>query len=132
MNDKHPHVQAAFINSIREEGTKAEACDFLQEQWNETCAMIKERDAALAATERAVRAALEAAAIVADLEAQKLFTNMASAERDDDPDAELFYRSKRNTASDVYRAILAIRDNPASVAKIIEGAQDGRLPLGQG
>jgi hypothetical protein len=34
-----PHVQAAFINAIREEGTVADACDFLQKQWNETCAL---------------------------------------------------------------------------------------------
>jgi len=36
---KYPHVPAAFINAIREEGTKTEACNFLQEQWNETCAL---------------------------------------------------------------------------------------------
>jgi len=30
-----PHVRAAFINAIREEGTKAEACDYLQNTWNE-------------------------------------------------------------------------------------------------
>lgn len=34
-----PHVQAAFINAIREEGTKAEACDWLQKIWNEKCAL---------------------------------------------------------------------------------------------
>lgn len=34
---KYPHVPAAFINAIAEEGTKAEAIQFLQEQWNETC-----------------------------------------------------------------------------------------------
>lgn len=35
----YPHVQAAFINAIRAEGTKEEACDWLQKQWNETCAL---------------------------------------------------------------------------------------------
>jgi len=40
--DKYPTVNAAFINAIREEGTKQEACDFLQEQWNETCALHNE------------------------------------------------------------------------------------------
>ena len=30
-----PHTPAAFINAIREEGTKAEACDWLQKTWNE-------------------------------------------------------------------------------------------------
>lgn len=36
-NGEYPHVPAAFINAIREEGTKAEACDWLQKQWNEIC-----------------------------------------------------------------------------------------------
>ena len=36
-----PHVPAAFINAIREEGTKEEACNLLQKQWNETCALKK-------------------------------------------------------------------------------------------
>lgn len=35
-----PHVPAAFINAIREEGTKAEACDWLQKTWNEKCALL--------------------------------------------------------------------------------------------
>ena len=34
-----PHVPASFINALREEGTKAEACDFLQKTWNELCAV---------------------------------------------------------------------------------------------
>jgi hypothetical protein len=38
----YPHVQASFINVIREEGTKSEACDWLQKQWDETCAVRKE------------------------------------------------------------------------------------------
>lgn len=46
-----PHVQAAFINAIREEGTKQEACDRLQKVWNENCALKKQiaaqREAAL-------------------------------------------------------------------------------------
>lgn len=37
--NNHPHVAAAFINSIREEGTKEEALFWLQEQWDETCAI---------------------------------------------------------------------------------------------
>lgn len=36
MTQTYPHVQAAFINSIREEGTRQQACNYLQEQWNET------------------------------------------------------------------------------------------------
>lgn len=36
---KYPHVPAAFINAIAEEGTKAEAVEWLQKQWNETCAL---------------------------------------------------------------------------------------------
>lgn len=41
---EYPHVPAAFINAIREEGTKAEACDYLQNQWNETCALRAENE----------------------------------------------------------------------------------------
>ena len=46
--EEYPHVRAAFINAIREEGTKQEACDWLQKQWNECCALrlrIKELEA---------------------------------------------------------------------------------------
>lgn len=35
----YPHVPAAFINAIADEGTKAEAIEYLQKQWNETCAL---------------------------------------------------------------------------------------------
>ena len=38
----HPHVPSAFINAIAEEGTKAEAVEYLQKQWNETCALRTE------------------------------------------------------------------------------------------
>jgi hypothetical protein len=34
-----PHVPAAFINAIAEEGTKAEAIEYLQKTWNENCAL---------------------------------------------------------------------------------------------
>jgi hypothetical protein len=37
-----PHVPAAFINAIAEEGTKAEAIQWLQKQWNENCALRDE------------------------------------------------------------------------------------------
>lgn len=33
----HPHVPAAFINALREEGPLNLACDYLQELWNELC-----------------------------------------------------------------------------------------------
>jgi len=39
---EYPHVRAAFINAIAEEGTKEEAVKFLQAQWNETCALHAE------------------------------------------------------------------------------------------
>jgi hypothetical protein len=39
---KAPHHQAAFINNIAEEGSKAEAVRFLQETWNELCEAKKE------------------------------------------------------------------------------------------
>lgn len=48
MTGEYPHVPAAFINAIRdEEGTKEEACDWLQKQWNETCALRRELDGRL-------------------------------------------------------------------------------------
>ena len=39
MATSHPHVPAAFINAIAEEGTKAEAIEYLQKTWNELCAL---------------------------------------------------------------------------------------------
>ncbi len=39
---EYPHVPAAFINAIAEEGPKAEAVAWLQKQWNETCALRAE------------------------------------------------------------------------------------------
>lgn len=47
-----PHVPAAFINAIAEEGTKDEAIQFLQKQWNECCAM---RDTIASLTEEVER-----------------------------------------------------------------------------
>ena len=41
----HPHVPAAFINAIAEEGTTLEAVAHLQKQWNETCALRDAFDA---------------------------------------------------------------------------------------
>ena len=38
----HPHVRAAFINAIAEEGTKAEAVEYLQKTWNENCELRKQ------------------------------------------------------------------------------------------
>jgi transcriptional regulator of nitric oxide reductase len=71
MSETYPYVRAAFINYIREEGSKAEACDWLQKQWNEICALNKEivrvtailaeKDAEIARA-RARNAALEKAA----------------------------------------------------------------------
>ena len=37
----YPHVQAAFINAIAEEGTKEEAIEWLQKTWNELCYIRK-------------------------------------------------------------------------------------------
>jgi hypothetical protein len=39
MTETSPHVPAAFINAIAEEGSKAEAVRYLQKYWNETCAL---------------------------------------------------------------------------------------------
>jgi len=38
-----PHSPAAFINVIAEEGTKAEAIEYLQKEWNENCSLRRER-----------------------------------------------------------------------------------------
>jgi antitoxin component HigA of HigAB toxin-antitoxin module len=43
-NKDFPHRPAAFINAIREEGTKDEACESLQKIWNERCSIAAERD----------------------------------------------------------------------------------------
>lgn len=42
----YPHVPAAFINAIAEEGTKAEAVEYLQKLWNENCALRCQAEAA--------------------------------------------------------------------------------------
>jgi hypothetical protein len=42
MKPQYPHAQAAFINALREEGTKAECCDTLQALWNELVAVRAE------------------------------------------------------------------------------------------
>ena len=34
---EYPHVPAAFINAIADEGTKKEAIEWLQKTWNEAC-----------------------------------------------------------------------------------------------
>ena len=49
---KYLHVQAAFINALREEGTKEEACDWLQKTWDELCAVRREMRALLAQHEK--------------------------------------------------------------------------------
>lgn len=43
--DAAPHVSAAFINAIAEEGTKTEAVEWLQKTWNENCALRAEINA---------------------------------------------------------------------------------------
>jgi len=46
-----PHSPAAFINSIYEEGTKAEAIKWLQLTWNDYVSACKQRDALVPAME---------------------------------------------------------------------------------
>jgi len=41
-NSEYQHVPAAFINAIAEEGTKAEAVEWLQKTWNERCYVVSE------------------------------------------------------------------------------------------
>lgn len=41
MMTNYPNVRAAFINAIAEEGTKEEAVQYLQKQWNE-CVALRE------------------------------------------------------------------------------------------
>ncbi len=45
------HVPAAFINAIAEEGTKADAVEYLQRQWNTSCQLRGELAEALAQNE---------------------------------------------------------------------------------
>lgn len=42
MSSNAPHHPAAFINAIAEEGTKAEAIEYLQQTWNELCELKKQ------------------------------------------------------------------------------------------
>jgi hypothetical protein len=37
MKTKYPHVPAAFINALAEEGTKEQCIEWLQKIWNELC-----------------------------------------------------------------------------------------------
>jgi hypothetical protein len=53
------HVPAAFINAIADEGTKAEAIEWLQKTWNERCDIEKRLRAAEQRAERARQEALE-------------------------------------------------------------------------
>lgn len=46
-SEPFPHVPAAFINAIAEEGTKDGAIRYLQKQWNETRALAATCEAAL-------------------------------------------------------------------------------------
>jgi hypothetical protein len=45
MTTKYPHVNAAFINALSEEGTKEQVLRFLQDQWNETVYLKKKLNA---------------------------------------------------------------------------------------
>jgi hypothetical protein len=42
MTHDYPHVPAAFINAIADEGTKREAIEWLQKTWDELCFVRKE------------------------------------------------------------------------------------------
>jgi len=44
---EYPHCQAAFINAIKDEGTKEEAVRWLQQTWNELCWVRKTRTQAI-------------------------------------------------------------------------------------
>jgi hypothetical protein len=58
-NAEAPFHRAAFINAITEEGSKAEAVEWLQKTWNEKCQIEAERDFYKAQAER-VSSQLEA------------------------------------------------------------------------
>lgn len=53
------HVPAAFINAIADEGTKAEAIEWLQKTWNERCDFEKRLRAAEQRAERARQEAMD-------------------------------------------------------------------------
>lgn len=59
MKEKAPHVPAAFINAIAEEGTKAEAVQFLQETWNDYCEMKRQLASCRTDFDKALRESLE-------------------------------------------------------------------------
>jgi hypothetical protein len=66
---KYPHIQAAFINVIREGGNHTEACDALQKQWDESCAMraeIRAQKAILSAELAQYRAEVKRLRIIQD------------------------------------------------------------------
>lgn len=49
MSRDAPHSPAAFINAIAEDGTKAEAIEWLQKTWDELCEARRLLDAAATA-----------------------------------------------------------------------------------
>lgn len=57
----YPHVPAAFIGAIAEEGTKAEAIEYLQKYWNEACALRSAIRAAMSGPDEDLRQYLNAA-----------------------------------------------------------------------
>lgn len=89
-----PHVPAAFINAIAEEGTKQEAVEWLQKEWNENRRLTRElaqmaaqkakaerdRDDALSGCQFEFQRAMNAESRVSELEA-KLAEEQRDAER---------------------------------------------------
>jgi len=82
---KSPHVPAAFINALAEEGSKADAINFLQKAWNELCEIRAERDALQA---RADAAESEAHACGAEREKWKERAEAAEAQLAEAPSPE--------------------------------------------
>ncbi len=105
-----PHVSAAFINALAEEGTKDEAVQWLQKTWNDNCALrahirmqdsigasLKARIEELESNERAYEAILgqrtynEVAEHIAEIESALRFY------------ADPFAWKKQNDPADVIR-----------------------------
>ena len=76
---KPAHTQAAFINAIAEEGTKAEAVERLQMVWNERCEMA-DTIAALRAQRAREREAGDRLVAAIDRTTDKAWASVATME----------------------------------------------------
>lgn len=111
-----PHVPAAFINAIAEEGTKDEAIHYLQKQWNENCHLRAQLAAAEAtSTANADRARLANQNLRQMDAARKANLDRAAA-------AETKLASAEARIDRQARSLFAIQSQLASARKALETA----------